>query len=32
VRVAGGVVPDLVLAKPPSGDGWDLGATYRRRR
>lgn len=30
VRIAGGVVPDLVLARSPSGEGWDLGASYRR--
>ncbi len=30
VRVAGGVVPDLVLARAPGGDGWDLGASSRK--
>jgi peptide/nickel transport system substrate-binding protein len=30
VRVAGGVIPDLVLARSLSGEGWDLGASYRR--
>ena len=30
IRVAGGVIPDLALAKSPSGDGWDLGATFRK--
>lgn len=30
LRVAGGVVPDVVLARSPSGEGWDLGASYRR--
>jgi peptide/nickel transport system substrate-binding protein len=30
VRIAGGAAPDLVLARSPSGEGWDLGASYRR--
>ena len=30
VRLAGGVIPDLVLARSPGGEGWDLGASYRR--
>ena len=30
VRIAGGVIPELVLAKGPGSDGWDLGASYRR--
>jgi peptide/nickel transport system substrate-binding protein len=30
VRLAGGVVPDVVLARSASGEGWDLGASYRR--
>jgi peptide/nickel transport system substrate-binding protein len=30
VRVAGGVMPDIVIARAAGGDGWDLGATYRR--
>jgi peptide/nickel transport system substrate-binding protein len=30
VRVAGGVVPDLSLARAPGGDGWDLGASSRK--
>ena len=30
VRVAGGVIPELVLARSPSGDGWDLGASFHR--
>ncbi|APR84946.1 Hypothetical protein A7982_10295 [Minicystis rosea] len=30
VRVAGGHMPDLVLARSPNGDGWDLGASYKK--
>jgi peptide/nickel transport system substrate-binding protein len=30
VRIAGGVIPDLVLARSPSGEGWDLGASFRK--
>jgi peptide/nickel transport system substrate-binding protein len=30
VRVAGGVIPDLVLARSASGEGWDLGASFHR--
>ena len=30
VRIAGGVVPDLVLARSTLGEGWDLGASFRR--
>ncbi|MFT3774905.1 MAG: hypothetical protein QM820_56885 [Minicystis sp.] len=30
VRVAGGSMPDLVLAKSASGEGWDLGASYKK--
>jgi peptide/nickel transport system substrate-binding protein len=30
IRVQGGVVADVVLAKPLSGEGWDLGASHRR--
>jgi peptide/nickel transport system substrate-binding protein len=30
VRIAGGVIPDLFLARSPSGEGWDLGASFRR--
>jgi peptide/nickel transport system substrate-binding protein len=30
VRVTGGVVPDLVLAR--GADGWDLGASFRKLR
>jgi peptide/nickel transport system substrate-binding protein len=30
VRIAGGVIPELVLARSASGEGWDLGASYRR--
>src|SRR5262249_34089202 len=28
VRVSGGVVPDVVLARSAGGEGWDLGASY----
>jgi peptide/nickel transport system substrate-binding protein len=30
IRVQGGAVPDLVIAKALFGEGWDLGASYRR--
>jgi peptide/nickel transport system substrate-binding protein len=30
MRIMGGAVPDLVLAHGASGEGWDLGASYRR--
>lgn len=30
IRVAGGVVPDIVLARSTLGEGWDLGASFRR--
>ncbi len=30
IRVQGGHVPDLVLAKTLFGEGWDLGASYRK--
>ncbi len=30
VRIAGGVIADLVLARSPSGEGWDLGASFQR--
>lgn len=30
VRVSGGAVPDLVLARGAGGEGWDLGASFRR--
>jgi peptide/nickel transport system substrate-binding protein len=30
VRIAGGMMPDLSLARSASGEGWDLGATFRR--
>jgi peptide/nickel transport system substrate-binding protein len=30
VRVAGGVIPELVLARSASGEGWDLGASFHR--
>ena len=29
LRVTGAQAPDVHLAKSPSGEGWDLGATYR---
>jgi peptide/nickel transport system substrate-binding protein len=32
IRVAGGRMPDVVLAPAPSGAGFDLGASYRSRR
>lgn len=32
LRVFGGVVPDVVLAKSAGGDGWDLGASFRKAR
>ena len=30
LRIAGGAIPDIVFARSPSGEGWDLGATFRR--
>ncbi|MDC0684565.1 hypothetical protein [Sorangium atrum] len=30
VRIAGGVLPDIALARAAGGEGWDLGATFRR--
>lgn len=30
VRISGGVIPDLALVKSPSGEGWDLGATFKK--
>jgi peptide/nickel transport system substrate-binding protein len=30
LRVAGGAVADLVLGRSGFGDGWDLGASFRR--
>lgn len=30
LRVTGGVIPDVTLAKSPSGEGWDLGSTFRK--
>lgn len=30
LRVAGGHMPDLALARSVHGDGWDLGATHKR--
>jgi peptide/nickel transport system substrate-binding protein len=32
LRVAGGTAPDVVLSRSASGEGWDLGASYRRSR
>ena len=32
VRIAGGVVPDLILARIPGGEGWDLGASFRKQQ
>lgn len=31
IRVAGGQMPDLVLARSPSGEGWDLGASWKKQ-
>ena len=31
VRASGGVVPDVTLAKNAVHDGWDLGASFRRK-
>jgi peptide/nickel transport system substrate-binding protein len=30
LRVAGGVIPDLVLARSATEEGWDLGASFRK--
>jgi peptide/nickel transport system substrate-binding protein len=30
LRIAGGAIPDIFLARSPSGEGWDLGASFRR--
>ena len=30
LRIAGGATPDIVFARSPSGEGWDLGASFRR--
>jgi peptide/nickel transport system substrate-binding protein len=30
MRITGGVVPDVVFARSLSGEGWDLGATFRK--
>ena len=30
LRIAGGAVPDIVFARAPGGEGWDLGASFRR--
>lgn len=31
VRASGGVIPEITLAKNAVMDGWDLGASYRRK-
>lgn len=31
VRASGGVVPDVTLAKGAVNDGWDLGASFRKK-
>jgi peptide/nickel transport system substrate-binding protein len=30
LRVSGAAVPDIVLARALGGDGWDLGASFRK--
>ena len=30
LRVAGGMMPELSLARSASGEGWDLGATFHK--
>ena len=30
LRIAGGAIPDIVFARAPGGEGWDLGATFRK--
>jgi peptide/nickel transport system substrate-binding protein len=30
LRIAGGAVADIVFARAPGGEGWDLGASFRR--
>jgi peptide/nickel transport system substrate-binding protein len=30
LRVQGGIIPDVALAKPLLGEGWDLGASHRK--
>jgi peptide/nickel transport system substrate-binding protein len=30
LKIAGGVAPDVVVARAAGGEGWDLGATFRR--
>jgi peptide/nickel transport system substrate-binding protein len=30
IRIAGGQMPEVVLARRPLGDGWDLGASFQR--
>lgn len=32
VRASGGVIADVTLAKNAAGEGWDLGASFRRKR
>jgi peptide/nickel transport system substrate-binding protein len=32
VRIAGGVIPEIVLGRSPGGEGWDLGASYRKQQ
>jgi peptide/nickel transport system substrate-binding protein len=32
LRVTGGAMPDLALAHATFGDGWDLGATFKRKK
>jgi peptide/nickel transport system substrate-binding protein len=32
LRVAGGVSPDIMLAGGLPAPGWDLGASFRRRK
>ncbi len=30
LRITGGAIPDIVFARSTSGEGWDLGASFRR--
>jgi peptide/nickel transport system substrate-binding protein len=30
LRITGGAIPDIVFARSISGEGWDLGASFRR--
>ncbi len=32
VRIAGGVIPELTLARSATGEGWDLGASHHRAK